>query len=146
MLDLNKSSTKIPTILLNGVSAEIEIDKANMLNDYVSSQTLINDQNKQLPDPDLFTDSTLDSITISVQDVKDVLETLDRNKAHSPNYISPCLLKKGAPILSKPLCILFSRSLRQGYFPSPWKDGYLTPIHKKKTINCHPRIIDPSLF
>ena len=100
-----------------------------MLNDYFSSQTLINDQNKQLPDLDLFTDKT-DSITISVQDVKDVLENLDRNKAHGPNHVSPCLLKEGAPILSKPHSILFNRSLRQGYFPSPWKDGYLTPIHK----------------
>ena len=100
-----------------------------MLNDYFSSQNLINDQNKQLPDLDLFTDKT-DSITISVQDIKDVLENLDRNKAHGPNHVSPCLLKEGAPILSKPHSILFNRSLRQGYFPSPWKDGYLTPIHK----------------
>ena len=99
-----------------------------MLNNYFSSQNLINDQNKQLPDLDLFTEKTLDSITISVQDVKDVLENLDRNKAHGPNHISPCLLKEGAP---KPLSILFNRSSRQGYFSSPWKDGYLTPIHKK---------------
>ena len=102
-----------------------------MLNDYFSSQTLINNRNKQLPDLDLFTDKTLDSITIEVQDVKDVLENMDRNKAHGPNHVSPCLLKEGAPILSKSLSILFNRSLRQGHFPSPWKDGYLTPIHKK---------------
>ena len=93
---------------------------------------LNNNQNKQLSDLDLFTDNTLDSITISVQDVKDVLENLDRNKAYGPNQISPCLLKEGAPILSKPLSFLFNRSLQQGYFPLPWKDRYLTPIHKKK--------------
>ena len=75
--------------LFNGVGAETEIDKANMLNDYFSSQTLINDQNRQLPYLDIFTDKTLDSITISVQDVKDVLENLDRNKTHSPNHVSP---------------------------------------------------------
>ena len=98
MLNLNKSSTKIPTLLFNGVSAETETDKANMLNDYFSSQTLINGQNKQLPDLDLFTDKTLDSITISVQDVKDVLENLDCNKKHGPNHVSLCLLKEGAPI------------------------------------------------
>ena len=86
-----------------------------MLNDYFSSQTLINDPNKQLPDLDLFTDYTLDSITISMQDVKDVLENLDRNKAHGPNHISPCLLKEGAPIPSKRHSILFNRPLRQGY-------------------------------
>ena len=110
LLNLNKSSTKISTLLFNGVSAETETDKVNMLNDYVSSHTLIKVQNKQLPDLDLFTDKTLDSISISVQDVKDVLENLDRNKAHSPNHVSPCLLKEEAPILSKPLSILFNRS------------------------------------
>ncbi|MCG8092513.1 MAG: hypothetical protein JAZ17_02615 [Candidatus Thiodiazotropha endolucinida] len=131
LLNLNKSSTKIPTLLLNGVNAESEIDKANMLNDYFSLQNLINDQNKYLPYLDLYTDNTLDSITISVQEVKDVLENLDRNKAHGPNHMSPCLLKEGATVLSKPLSVVFNRSLRQGYFPSCWKDGYLTPIHKK---------------
>ena len=74
-----------------------------MLNDYFSSQTLINEQNKKLPDLDLFTDKTLDSITISVQDVKDVLENLDRNKAYGPNHINLSLLKEGAPILYTPL-------------------------------------------
>lgn len=131
MLNLKSSSTKIPTLFLNGVSSENETDKANMLNDYFSSQTVINNQNKQIPFLDLVIESTLDSIIISVQDVKDVLQNLDPYKAHGPNHISPYLLKEGASILSKSFTIIFNRSLLQGYFPSSWKDGYLTPIHKK---------------
>ena len=102
-----------------------------MLNDYFSSQTLINDQNKHLPHLDLITDKALEYITISEQEVRDVLENLDTSKAHGPDHVSPHFLKEGAPALSKPLSTVFNRSLQQGYFPPLWKDGYLTPIHKK---------------
>ena len=74
-----------------------------MLNDYFSSQTLINDQNKHLRHLDLITDKTLEDITVSEQEVRGVLENL------------------------------FSRSLQQGYFPPLWKDGYLTLFTKKTT-------------
>ncbi|MCG7879605.1 MAG: reverse transcriptase family protein, partial [Candidatus Thiodiazotropha endolucinida] len=90
-----------------------------------------NDQNKQPPQLPLATGSVLGSIFISVQDVTDVLNNLDVKKACGPNHLNPRLLKEGAPILSQPLSVLFNRSLSQGYFPSLWKDGYLTPIHKK---------------
>ena len=39
-------------------------------------QTVINDQNKQLPPLPLASDSVLDSIIISVQDVRDLLDNL----------------------------------------------------------------------
>ena len=99
-----------------------------------SSQTLTMDQNKQLSYLDLFTDNTLDSITISVQGVKDVFENLDRNKAHGPNHIKPCLLKEGVPILSKPLSVRFNRSVRKGYFPLPWKKVILLLLIKRRQI------------
>ena len=50
-------------------------------------------------------------------------------KASGPDLISPRLLKEGATILSKPLSIIFNRSLLQGYFPT--KDANVTDIYKK---------------
>ena len=47
-------------------------------------------------------------------------------KASGSDLISPRLLKEGATILSKPLSIIFNRSLLQGYFPSNWKDANVT--------------------
>ena len=67
----------IRNLSLNGEYAEDDEHKANMLNNYFSMQTVINDRNKQLPQLPLATDAVLDSIIISVQDVKDVLDTLD---------------------------------------------------------------------
>ena len=45
--------------------------------------------------------------------------------------LAPCLLREGAPILSRPFSLIFNRSLQQGYFPQGWKDANVTPIHKK---------------
>ena len=67
----------IRNLSLNGEYAEDDEHKANMLNNYFSMQTVINDRNKHLPQLPLATDAVLDSIIISVQDVKDVLDTLD---------------------------------------------------------------------
>ena len=84
-------------------------------------QTVINDQNRQLRQLPLPTDSVLDSIIISVQDVNDVLNNLDVKKACGPNHLSPRFLKECAPILSQPLSVVFNRYLDQWYFPSLWK-------------------------
>lgn len=131
VLKLGKNSSCIPTLTMNGEYAEDDVQKADMLNDYFSSQTLINDQNKQLPHLDTCTNNKLNSIIISSQDVRDILDNLDINKACGPPHFNPRLLREGAPILANPLSLVFNRSLQQGYFPPPWKDGYLTPIHKK---------------
>ena len=97
VLNLGKNKTNIPTLIFNGEHADGDTEKANMLNDYFSSQTLINDQNKHLPHLDLITDKTLEYITISEQEVRDVLENLDTSKAHGPDHVSPHFLKEGAP-------------------------------------------------
>ena len=101
-----------------------------MLN-YFSSQTKVDDTNKPLPNVEP-AQHVLESITISVQDVLDVLKHLNVNKACGPDLISPRFLRKGAEILAQPYAILFNRSLTQGYFPPSWKDANLTPIHKKE--------------
>ena len=102
-----------------------------MLNDYFCSQAVVNDNNKPLPQHTFTCNSRLNSITISQQDVRDVLNNLNVTKASGPDLISPRLLKEGATILSKPLSIIFNRSLLQGYFPSNWKDANVTAIYKK---------------
>ena len=77
------------------------------------SQAVVNDNNKSLPQHTFTCNSRLNSITISQQDVRDVLNNLNVTKASGPDLISPRLLKEGATILSKPLSIIFNRSLLQ---------------------------------
>ena len=130
LLGSRKSASVIPTLTLNNEHAETDIQKATMLNDYFTTQSTVIDDNRPLPQiPPV--DHILHSISISIQDVKDVLQNLDENKSCGPDLISPRLLKQGSCALATPLSKVFNRSLDQGYFPQAWKQGNLTPIHKK---------------
>ena len=111
-----KTSSAIPTITLNNEHAEADIQKATMLNDYFTTQSTVIDGNRPLPQLPLV-DNTLQSISISIQDVKDVLRNLDVNKSCGPDLISPRLPKQGSCALALPLSTVFNRSIEQGYFP-----------------------------
>ena len=119
LLNQNKSSGSIPTLKLNSNIAENDKQKAELLNHYFTSQTMVDDANKELPHIDP-SNHTLDSIIIPCQYVKDVLLHLNVTKASGPDLISPRLLREGADILALPYSIIFNRSLDQGYFPSSW--------------------------
>ena len=71
-LNIDKRSTSIPSLTFNGEHAEDDEQKANML---------MNDKNKHPPQLPLATDSTLESIKISEQNVKDVLDNLEGKHA-----------------------------------------------------------------
>ena len=117
-LNLNKSSGSIPYPKLNSNIAENDKQKAKLLKHYFTSQTMVDDANKELPyiDPP---NHTLDCIVISRQDVKNVLLHFNVTKASGPDLISPRLLKEGADIIALPSSIIFNLSLVQGYFPKP---------------------------
>ena len=129
MLNIGKSNHDIPMLFMNNDCAATDIQKATLLNNYFASQATIDDDNRPLPQfaP---VQQNLSSISITIQDVKDVLRNL--NKACGPDLISPRLLKEVAIILSWPLSIIFNRSLEQGYFFTCWKYGNVTPIHKRR--------------
>ena len=84
-MGLQKSNHTIPMLKLNDTFAEKDIDKANMLNDYFGSQAVENDNNKTLPQQTFTCNSRLISITISQQDVRDVLNNLNVTKASGPD-------------------------------------------------------------
>ena len=130
LLNVEKSSSSIPTLVLNNEYAEDDNQKANMLNTYFTSQAVVTDDCRPLPEL-LPTQSMLTHILVSSQDVSDVLRNLDINKACGPDLISPHLLKESAGVLARPLSILFNRSLEQGYFPTVWKQGNVCPLYKK---------------
>ena len=57
--------------------------------------------------------------------------TLNINKASGDNGISHKMLKETAHTISKPLLILFNRSLQECIFPSSWKHANVMPLFKK---------------
>ena len=46
--------------------------------------------------------------------------------------MSPRLLKEGSPVLAGLYSLIFTSSLRTGQFPTTWKDGNITALHKKE--------------
>ena len=102
-----------------------------MLNNYFSSQSVVDDKNKSLPRPTTYLHERLELFEATPQNVKDVLGNLNVNKSCGPNMMSPRLLKEGASVLAEPYSLLFTSSLHLGQFPSRWKDGNITALHKK---------------
>ena len=90
LLNIQKTSSAIPTLNLNNELAETDLQKATMLNDYFTTQSTVIDDKRPLPQlPDV--GHTLQSIFITSQEVKNVLVNLDINKSCGPDLISPRL-------------------------------------------------------
>ena len=73
----------------------------------------------------------LTTIMIETDDVKKILENLKTNKAAGPDGIHPRILKELASELTKILCNIYQRSLRDGILSKVKKYGHVTPIFKK---------------
>ena len=125
--NLDKKPTALPKLNLNNEYTETSTEKANMLNNYFSTQATVDDTNK-CPHPLVnFKHVNLETITMTIKDVNDVLENLDISKVNGSDLLSPRFLKEDVHVLSKP--ISFNRPLQQGYFSSSLKDANVTPIH-----------------
>jgi hypothetical protein len=59
-----------------------------------------------------------EQITITENEVEDILKILDTSKAIGPDLLNPRLLKEAASMLRYPLCRLFNLSLTLSTFPS----------------------------
>ena len=81
----------------------MECDKANILNTFFQSQTVLNEQNANLPDlPDINRlNSHLESIVLSGTEVESVLKSLAVGKASGPNGLSNRILRELSKELSK---------------------------------------------
>ena len=95
-----------------------ENEKANILNQFFTEQTILDDSNATLPTVNHIPLHKLESISIPPQEVEDILKTLKTGKAAGPNSIDNRLLKELARPLSVPLTDLFNSSLDKGKVPN----------------------------
>ena len=126
LLNLSKSSSNIPTLVLNNEYAENDIHKANKLNNYFASQVFVTDDNRPLPQL-LPVQHVLNSIEILRQDVSDVLRNFNTNKSCGPDLVSPRLLKEADSVFARLLSMIFNRSLDQKYFTSSMEAWQCVP-------------------
>ena len=135
MINQNTKS-QIPPLESNGLIYTDEKEKANLLNQFFQSQTVLDEQNASLPELTCVANSRLSSIVLTPNEVQLVLKSLPTGKASGPNGINNRILKELAMEISLPLCTLFHLSLQTGIVPESYKEGNVYSIFKKN---------DPSL-
>ena len=125
------NSSSIPPLENNGQTYTDNLDKANLLNNYFREQTLINDDNVNVPDVanyDIVNE--LSSIILTPAEIEIVLKSLPVGKAVGPDGISNKILRELSVELSLPFCSLFNQSLQTGVFPDCWKISNVCRIPK----------------
>ena len=107
-------------------------DIAETLNSFFTSVSKVNDENAILPNFIAKTGSILHSVNVTSDQIEALIKSLNLNKASGPDLISHKMLKGAAKAVSKPLTILFNRSLDESIFPDTWKIANVIPINKSK--------------
>ena len=110
---------------------KLAFDKANILNNYFTEQTLLDESLASLPQTMTTPTYNLDSLSVTPEEVALTLKSLPLGKAAGHDLINNRLLKELAQPLSLPLCDLFKFSLSSGKVPKIWKQANVSPIYKK---------------
>ena len=84
-----------------------------------------------LPDISFYTNSCLNSFSITEKDILAIIKSLDPNKSHGWDNISIKMIKMCGESLALPLKMIFEVALNDGVFPDDWKKGNIVPVHKK---------------
>ena len=120
----------IPPLIYNNDIITKDAHKAEAFNNYFSSISRV-----EYPDiadinmPIIPTEYELSNITISENDVKDVLLNLKINKACGLDMINHRLLKESASVISQTLAYIFNKCLNNEKFPTRCKMANVVPIH-----------------
>ena len=106
-------------------------EKVKLFNDYFLDQCkpFINDST--LPSFTQISCSNLDTIAITQKSILDIIKSLNVNKAHGPDNISGRMVELCGDKITLPLSISFENVINTGIFPTLWKSGNVTPVHKK---------------
>ena len=87
ILNMDKTSETIPTLVYNNKEIVRDSDKAGIFNSFFVSQSQINDTTT-LPEPINPQYDLIDSFTITSQEVFDILNGLDISKASGPDLVN----------------------------------------------------------
>ena len=104
---------------------------ATILNNFFVSVFTDEDCQTAQPPEVRRTEANLNNMVVTENDVLHKIEKIKVNKTPGPDKISPRILKEVKHQISKPLSILFNKSLQLGKVPSDWKCANVTPIFKK---------------
>lgn len=128
----NKKNKDIPPMEKNDKCFFSDTDKSNAFNDsFLNSSKLNYPDNINFNSIPFKTDARLENITVTLQEIIDIILSLDTSKATGPDGISAKMLKETARTIAPSLTRLINLSLSTSIVPQGWKQANVIPIHKK---------------
>ena len=112
-------------------------EQADLLNRFYAS--VFTKSDKPLPEPrQRGNRTTLNEITVTEERVKAVIEGLREDAAAGPDEIPSIVIKRLQEELTRPLNILFQKSIHEKRIPEDWRHSNVTLLYKKKGSKSDP--------
>ena len=125
-----KSNTSVGPIKEDGKALN-DKDAGNALNTFFAN-IFCQEDISNLPDgPVLHFDNELTNIEFKHSDIVKKIDKLKPHSAPGPDGIRANVLKDFKWELARPLQLMFRKSLDAAAVPGSWKQGNITPVHKK---------------
>ena len=121
----------IPPIIVNGLFETDFQRKANLFNNFFSSQCSIIENGSSLPDFSNYTENCISDIIFCDDDISRIIKNLNPNKGHGFDGISIRMIQLCGDSIIFPLSTIFKTAIKAGVFPDNWKKGNIVPVHKK---------------
>ena len=116
-----------PVITWCQESASTHLQKANLFNRFFAS-VFLRDQSFV---PRIRTECLDEPMHCTVEEVSDILSSLNIKKATGPDEIPNIFLKNCSETFCVSLSLLFRKILKKGVFPTQWKTSIVCPIYKE---------------
>ena len=127
-----KKTPSIPPLIVNNQFVTDFSCKAKIFNEFFSMQCMNVNSSSSVPNnPSFISDKRLSQIEFHTNDIINIIENLNPNKAHGHDGISIRMIQFCSKSLANPLFLLFKNCLEASTFPEEWKKGNIIPIHKK---------------
>ena len=131
----NRKIPLIPPILSNGTFITNVHEKINLFNTFFADQCTILNNTSTLPPFEYKTNTNIDNISFTENEIISIIRSLNHNKAHGWDGISIRMIKICDESIAYPLKIIFDTALKSGIFPEKWKKANIIPVHKKEKKN-----------
>ncbi len=127
-----KSRENIADLHTDTGMASTDQDKANVLSGFFK-QVFTNEDTSIIPEfEERVTAEALEDVMFTEEDILKLLKEININKSQGPDLLHPRLLFEARELITKPLFIIFRKSIDTGILPREWKEADISPIYKNK--------------
>ena len=126
-----KSRSKIGPLKKNGVVVTDPKEQAEILNGQYAS-VFTNDIN-DIEEATEYSQTRLEDVEFTEEKICNAIDRLNDQSASGPDGIPARVIKEMKDEITKPLLLLFRKSMDDGEIPDEWRDAEVTPIFKKGT-------------